>query len=191
MNQAWVIISYQVYGEVALKLYLCAIHIIINPNQNDENVLVAHATSYKLRQNVCSYPPYGSVDVLQTKNIKGPVAYKKIQGGVQPDMSLRITSNFSWKRLSLTLRPYRCTSKKQLPFRVEEKHGSKEWTEQCQDCHVQPWKHKCYTSVRVQFCREYFGTQLEFLVRGQNNVNAATKLPFIVLPRYEPRKGTN
>ena len=108
------------------------------------------------------------------------VAYKRIQGGIQADVSLRVTSNFIWKKLFLELRPHGCASEKRLPFRVEVKHGSKVWTERCTGCVVQPWQHKDYTSIRVQFCREYYGVRLRFLAHV-GKLSATTATPIIIV----------
>ena len=117
---------------------------------------------------------------MQTKKTGAAVAYKRIQGGIQPDISLRVTSNFAWKSLWLELRKFGCESKTRLPFRVEEQYGCKTWTKLCKRCLVKPWKHKQYTSVRVQFCREYYGARLQFVARADNCI-AATEVPIVIL----------
>ena len=105
------------------------------------------------------------------------IAHKRIQGGVQADISLRVTSNFTWTCLTLTL--HRCKSKKRLPFRVEIVHHSKEWSKDCDACILRSWNHKRYTSVRVQFCKEYYGQQLEFRARFAS-VIAKTQTPIVI-----------
>ena len=115
---------------------------------------------------------------MQTKSTGATVAYKRIQGGIQPDVSLRISGNFQWKSLSLELRI--CGSNTRLPFRVEEEYGSKIWTKLCKRCSVQPWKHRRFTSVRVQFCKQYYGMRLQFMARAENNI-AATEVPIVIL----------
>ena len=118
---------------------------------------------------------------IQTKRIGAAVAYKRIQGGVQPDVSVRITSNFIWEMLSLELRPYGCTENiKRLPFHVEEEYGSKVWTRRCESCLVQPWQHKQYTTVRIQFCKGYYGMRLQFIARVGKHT-ACTKIPIVVV----------
>lgn len=118
---------------------------------------------------------------FQTKRIGAAVAYKRIQGGVQPDVSVRITSNFIWEMLSLELRPYGCTENiKRLPFHVEEEYGSKVWTRRCESCLVQPWQHKQYTTVRIQFCKGYYGMRLQFIARVGKHT-ACTKIPIVVV----------
>ena len=118
---------------------------------------------------------------MQTKRIGAAVAYKRIQGGVQPDVSVRITSNFIWDMLSLELRPYGCAnSMTRLPFHVEEEYGSKVWTRRCKSCLVQPWQHKQYTTVRVQFCKGYYGMRLQFIARV-GKYTAFTKIPIVVV----------
>ena len=119
---------------------------------------------------------------MQTKKTGTSVVYKRIQGGIQPDVSLRISSNFPWKSLWLELRPYEGDSKIRLPFRVEEKYGSKIWTKLCKSCLVQPWKHKQYTSVRVQFCKQYYGVRLQFMARAEHYI-AATDVPIVILKK--------
>ena len=108
------------------------------------------------------------------------MAYKRIQGGIQPDVSLRVTSNFVWKSLLLELRPYKGESKTRLPFRVEGEYGSKRWTKLCKRCLVKPWQHKEYTSVRVQFGKGYYGVRLQFIARAQN-YTAATEVPIVLV----------
>ena len=117
---------------------------------------------------------------MQTKQTGANVAYKRIQGGIQPDVSLRVSSNFRWKSLWLELRPYGCESKTRLPFRVEEKYGCKKWTKLCKRCLAKPWQHKQYTSVRVQFCKSYYGMRLQFIARTENYI-AATKVPIVIV----------
>ena len=117
---------------------------------------------------------------MQTKNTGATVAYKRIQGGIQPDVSVRISSNFAWKSLWLELRPYGCESKISLPFRVEEEYGCKKWTEPSERCLVEPWQHKKYTTVRVQFCKQYYGVRLQFIARAEHYI-AATQVPIVLL----------
>ena len=63
---------------------------------------------------------------------------------------------------------------------MEEEYGSKTWTKICKRCLVKPWQHKQYTSVRVQFCKEYYGVRLQFIARAQN-YTAATKVPIVII----------
>lgn len=132
-------------------------------------------------------PRYHDVLIFstQTKSIGGGVSYKRIQGGIQPDISLRFTSNIDWKALSLELRPYGRASKTRFRFRVEEEYGSKVWTKPCKSCVVQPWLHKQYTSVRVQFCKEYYEERLQFTARVQiarvGAFRAVTEVPIILV----------
>ena len=116
----------------------------------------------------------------QTKGISptsGDIVYKRIQGGVQADISLRVKSNFEWNRLTLTL--HRRKSQKRLRFRVEIDHRSQEWSEDCDACIVRSWKHKQYTSVRAQFCKEYYGQQLHFRARAEHLVTE-THTPIVI-----------
>lgn len=96
---------------------------------------------------------------------------------MQPDIALRVTSNFAWTSLQLTLhgRKY----KKQLRFCVEMEHCSKLWSEPAHACIVRSWKHKEYTSVRVQFCREYYGQKIQFKARIAG-LSAITETPIVV-----------
>ena len=113
------------------------------------------------------------------------VAHKRIQGGVQADISLRVTSNFPWQRSCLTLHPYGC-SETLLPFRVENKHRSKKWSDNASKFSIQQWTHKRYTSVRVQFCKRYYDQRLQFTfqVEGERAVSAT---PIIVV-KNAPKK---
>ena len=120
--------------------------------------------------------------LTQTKSARehtgrNKVVKKRIQGGVQPDIALRVTSNFAWTSLQLTL--HGCKSKKQLQFCVEMEHGSKLWSEPAHACIVRSWKHKEYTSVRVQFCREYYGQKIQFKARI-GNLSATTETPIVL-----------
>jgi len=63
---------------------------------------------------------------------------------------------------------------------VEEEYGSKIWTKMCKRCLVKPWEHKQYTSVRVQFCKEYYGVRLQFVARAEN-YTAATEVPIVII----------
>ena len=109
------------------------------------------------------------------------IAHKRIQGGVQADISLRVKSNFTWNLLTLTL--HRCKSKKRLPFRVEIDHLSKQWSKDCDACIVRSWEHKRYTSVRAQFCKEYYGQQLQFSARVASLI-AKTRTPIVTTRSY-------
>ena len=117
------------------------------------------------------------------------VAYKRIQGGVQPDISLHVTSNFKWSMLSLKLCPYG-TPNIQLPFRVEKRYRSKAWSTNCNSCMVESWVHKPYTIMRVQFCKEYIGVRLQFVARV-GDLFAATETPIILLKRHAPPPSAN
>ena len=116
---------------------------------------------------------------MQTKNTGATVAYKRIQGGIQPDVSLRVSSSFRWKSLLLELRPYGGKSKVRLPFRVEEEYGSKIWNKLCKRSLVKPWQHKQYTCVRVQFCKRYYGVRLQFIARAESCI-ATTEIPIVL-----------
>lgn len=106
------------------------------------------------------------------------VVFKKIQGGIQPDISLRLTGNFPWSLVSIVLRPYGGTSNKQFPFRAEMKYGSKQWSKRCKNCLVRAWQHKRYTNVRIQFCRDYYGVPLQFIAQAET-LCAATTTPIV------------
>lgn len=106
------------------------------------------------------------------------VVFKKIQGGIQPDISLRLTGNFPWSLVSIVLRPYGVTSTKQFPFRAEMKYGSKQWSKRCKNCLVRAWQHKRYTNVRIQFCRDYYGIPLQFIAQVEG-LCAVTTTPIV------------
>lgn len=114
---------------------------------------------------------------MQAKNVKAHVAYKHIQGGKQPDISLRVTSHFP---VYLELRQHKCSSTKRYCFRVELMHRSKTWSECCARYLVQPSKHKRYSNVRIQFCKGYYGVPLQFHVHGRGET-AVTSMPIVLL----------
>ena len=118
----------------------------------------------------------------QTKNASehigsNNVVHKRIQGGVQADIALRLTSNFAWTYLKLTL--HGGDSKKKLRFCVEMEHGSKRWSKPVDACMVRSWQHKLYTSVRAQFCKEYYGQKLQFKARIAD-LSATTETPIVL-----------
>ena len=122
---------------------------------------------------------------LHRKTMGPPaVVFKKIQGGIQPDISLRLTGNFPWSLVSIVLRPYGGTSNKQFPFRAEMKYGSKQWSKRCKNCLVRAWQHKRYTNVRIQFCRDYYGVPLQFIAQAET-LCAATTTPIVT---FKPGK---
>jgi hypothetical protein len=65
-------------------------------------------------------------------------------------------------------------------FHVDEECGSKVWTRRCESCLVQPWQHKQYTTVRIQFCKGYYGMRLQFIARVGKHT-ACTKIPIVVV----------
>ena len=99
---------------------------------------------------------------------------------MQPDLTLRIRSNFSWKAVSLELREQHCSYEKRFAFRFETEHGSKKWSQRCKQCFVKASKSKTYTSVRIQFCREYYGVRLQFAARVGRE-SAVTAVPIVLL----------
>ena len=110
------------------------------------------------------------------------VAYKRIQGGIQSDITLRITSNFSWYIAFLSLHQFdpNNTNKEQpLPFRVEKLHGTRSWMVCRKGCFVRSWHHKRYTSVRIQFFKHYCGRRLQFTMQI-GDMHAATTTPIVV-----------
>ena len=123
------------------------------------------------------------------------IVHKRIQGGVQADISLRVASNFKWTCLTLTLHTYK--SKKRVRFRVEIGHLSKQWSKDCDASIVRSWKHKQYTNVRVQFCKEYYGQQLQFRARVASLIAAETQTPIVItkgncdMPRSFPPERNN
>lgn len=123
----------------------------------------------------------------QTKSSMSAIAYKRIQGGKQPDICLRVTSNFAWQSVSLELREHAPTSKKhasaskkRFHFRIEKEYGSKVWSKRCKKHLVHNSQSKNHTNIRVQFCREYYGLNLQFFVRTSKHT-AMTKLPIFLL----------
>ena len=110
----------------------------------------------------------------------GTVAYKRIQGGIQSDITLRVTSNFSWYISFLSLHQFDAeNNEQQLPFRVETLHGTRSWMLCPKGCFVRSWHHKRYTSVRVQFFKHYCGRRLKFSMKI-GNLTASTTTPIVV-----------
>ena len=118
-------------------------------------------------------------DYSEQANKRTEIAYKTVHGGNRSDICLHITSNFPWKSGSLFLHPHGQAFTEQLPFHVEQQYNSKKWSKASNSCAVHAWAHKSYTSVRVQFCRDYYGAKLQFTIKT-GDISGATVTPIII-----------
>ena len=107
------------------------------------------------------------------------VAYKKIRGRYQPDITLFIRSKLKCTILSIALRQHGSTSYVKLPFRVETEYKSEVW-ERCTNFSLRMWPHTSCTPLRVQFCPDYCDNlRVHFVVRV-GNLFAITDPPIVV-----------
>ena len=118
---------------------------------------------------------------MQTKFPGAAIVYKKIQGGKQSDITLTLRGKVLSQDIVLELREQNSGSKKCFPFRVETKHGSKIWSSARKQVVVKSSKGNWWCKrIRAQFCREYYGVPLQFVVRVGNLI-AKTIIPIVVL----------
>ena len=119
---------------------------------------------------------------IKRNDVEKPIAYKRIQGGIQPDITLRMATNLPWDTALLSLQFYgqRQVLGQSLPFRVEKMHGAKVWAEHWNGCLVKSCEDKLFTRVRVQFCKSYFEKPIQFCVKVEDT-SATTALPIVII----------
>ena len=129
--------------------------------------------------NICSSAIRCTNTQVKRSSVEKPIAYKKIQGGIQSDVTLRMASNFAWDSALLLLH-YFGDKHRLLPFRAEKIHGAKVWVEHRSGCFVKSCDDKHFTSVRVQFCKEYYDKPIQFSIKVDEST-ASTALPIVIL----------
>ena len=123
---------------------------------------------------------------FQSHSNREHVIVKRIQGGTKHDITLRLSSTFSWDTATLTLHLYNKPTEL-LPFRVETYLGSRVWIEYATGCVIHADAAPLtYSSVRVQFCKYYYDQPLQFTMTDMEGRTGSTVMPVVIVKHKLP-----